>query len=94
MDKELKCPNCGAVGTLVFQSMQQCAYEHKVLKNGRISKRKKFVHIGPEEWHMLRCEKCCSCWTDTDTEGGFETTKNGIVFQEEKEDYRNTRRKL
>ncbi len=86
MDKELKCPKCGSTGTLVYQNIQQCAYQHKVLKNGKISKRKKFVYIGPEEWGMLVCENCGESWTNTDPDGFNIDGEENIFFEDIDED--------
>lgn len=86
-NKELRCPKCGAIGSLVFQNIQQGAYEHKVLKNGKISKRSKYVHIGPEEWSLLRCTNCNGTWFDTDIKNGFEVKGNQVIFQEIDEHY-------
>lgn len=87
MKQELKCPNCGAIGTLVYQSVQQAAYQYKVLKNGKLSKKFKYVKIGPEEWANITCNQCGAYWTDQDLEDGFELTCNReIVFDNEYEE--------
>ncbi len=78
----MKCPNCGAVGTLVYQNIQQCAYEHKILANGKISKRKKFVHIGPEEWGNISCTECGMYLCDQDR-NSYHIEDNTIIIDKD-----------
>lgn len=83
----MECPICGQVGTLKIQYMYQCAHEHKILKNGTISKAKsKKVDIGSEDWSAVYCINCHSYWSSEDYNKGFNIKNGHIHFDDEELD--------
>lgn len=74
----MKCPKCDAKNSLRYREIQQFADEYKILGNGTIGKRRKFVYIGPEEWSCLYCIKCGSYWTGEE----FNIEHKKIVFMD------------
>ena len=84
-NKEIRCPNCGAVETLIYQNIEGI-YPHKVLQSGRISekivKRKNSLQKNQEKRGLLMCEKCNTYWIDMGIKGSFKIKSGKIVFQE------------
>ena len=56
----MKCPICGKENTLKICYLQQYSYEHKILKNNKISKVRKKVDCGSTEQSILVCENGCN----------------------------------
>lgn len=79
----MKCPNCGAEGSLIFQELHQAAYEQRVLKNGKLSKRRIYKRIGSIDVQLVACTKCCANWWNQDTDTVFEIIDDKVVFTEE-----------
>lgn len=77
----MKCPNCGAMGSLVYQELHQAAYERRVLRNGKLSKKRKYVRIGPLDYSLLFCTQCTSCWwTGTSENDDFDIEDKKVIF--------------
>lgn len=73
----MKCPKCGTENALKYQNIHQYADEYRILKNGAVSKQKKTVYIGSEEWGAVVCENCNAYWNNDD----FDIINGRLVFR-------------
>ena len=78
----MKCPKCGKEGSLFYQSIQQAAYENKILKNVKLSKNYRYVKCGSEGWGLIACKTCGMCITTTQN-SSFHFDNDGILHIEE-----------
>lgn len=56
----MKCPICGEENTLIVNYLFQYSMEHKIRKDGKVSKKYKVVDNGSEETGVLTCENGCN----------------------------------
>lgn len=54
----MKCPKCGAKGTMVYGDVYQVCLEHHINRDGTISKRSKRTPLLSEEWNYIACSNC------------------------------------
>lgn len=81
----MRCPNCGAEGTLVYADVYQVCFEHHINKDGTISKRFKKTEPLSEEWNYISCSNCGLNMVGHDYPTyGIENNK--IVFDREDEE--------
>lgn len=79
----MKCPNCGAEDSLIFQELHQAAYEQRVLKNGKLSKCRKYQRLGAIDVQLVACTNCGTNWWKRGDYAEFEIVNGNVVFAEE-----------
>lgn len=76
----MKYPKCDKENTLRYQRMYQYAKEHRILKNGQVSKNFRNVEIWSDEWSNVYCTNCNTNWTSDDDNNSFNFNNDKLKF--------------
>lgn len=76
----MKCPKCGAKGTLVLSVMYQVSHDYKIKRDGTLPNKYKKSSEAHEEWSCINCQNCG--FNGTDLQGVYSVVDGKVVFEE------------